>query len=643
MKLYVDEEDNGVFLLQTKCYNFIPVAEIKEGGEFIFTYEDDETSFLAALSDLLTWRGRFVKFTDDTNTYVYFTGVIVDAVEITPISVTFSGIQSIKILQDYPASYNPILASGEVKALDSLRMVDNWVKDFSTYNGKLLLVEDRDKFKCTVNIDNITLRNEADTGDFTPDYSGGDEDNTKWDSGIYYYNAGQTNGYYAAGSYCTSGCSNNRFFMKLDFKVPKRQATTFTKATLKLHFQTNRYASGVYDAVSGFPDYNERFKIFAFNNNTSAKDELFYDGDYTWSNAFGINNNGWEAVIPNIESNLHQINTITYEKEITSLLDFTDEYHFYNKTAYTDFDLYDFTIYLQVREPYAGISSERNEAIILYSAQLEVEYDLPNHIASGLAYIDTPSADDLNFSAVEHTAPYPQNVGWSTDDNYVITDNISASMANMWTASNADNILTLSMDTITDVGDTQDQTFTPLLRVIQLYSQMSQRLYVERNFTVYITNTLPSSTLQITEANIEGYPNTVKYSRGGGDNYTTLTVIGYAEQVYTLYLTEPISAQDKQKIIRNPDVYTSAMAESATNALQDYYEKDHVTLEFPVRLVNNTYKEKLQVGYTIEVYLQTGSFVDYRGANALLISKVGYYTDGTYDYANVTVTNKHEV
>ena len=171
MKFYIDEENNSVYVDNTgNVHSMHANPEIGKGGTWSVVYEKDKTTFLSELSDILTWRNRFIRFTDDTNTYVYMTGYVKDIVNITKTSCVLIGNQAGWLLEDYPANTNTILYEDTLKVIDALQIIDIWNDPFGAFDSKLIVVEDVDTLKWKGHVDNITYRNATDSGDHVPDH-----------------------------------------------------------------------------------------------------------------------------------------------------------------------------------------------------------------------------------------------------------------------------------------------------------------------------------------------------------------------------------------------------------------------------------------------------------------------------------------
>ncbi len=519
MHLHIDEEDDAVFVDNTGNLLFIRcIGEIGKGGEWSAVYETDETTFLAALDDILTWRNRFIKLTDDTDTYVYFTGYVKDIVNIKRNSCVLTGNQSSRILEDYPANTNTISYEGNLRAFTSLSIQDYWDAPFGSFDGDFIVVQDQNPESWTGSANDITYRNAADAAGQTPDHGTTLTNTTKayvrYDNFKDYapfpsraYGTDNTINYiYASHDTDGAGSSNDMFFFKFDFKVPKKQGTSFTKCTINIKGKTNHpYDVSNWSAAANFA------KIYAYTDNAGGSKTEVYD---FWTNAsewasleqVPINNlfsdlDEWDALQGNSDFGFKGLtDTFNLSLDITSLINFTDEHYFYNKTAYNDhgYDVYDFSLYVRVSELDSALAYIASSGFVFFYVGMDIEYDAINETTEGLASITTDDANTLTLN-VAHGTNMPVKDGWSVGDLYGITGKLSANLTTMFTNSSANSIFTFSGDTISDVADPADHTHTPLIRVLDHYAEISGRIWFEQNFAIKLTNTLTSSTVTLTE------------------------------------------------------------------------------------------------------------------------------------------------
>jgi hypothetical protein len=646
MKIYFDEGDNDSYVEYTSVVHSIRAnPKIGSGGAFSCIYETDETTFLSNLATIKALRGVKMKVTSDDGTpIIYFTGIVGNIINVTLTSATIIGIHSPNILQDYPANTNNVLATGYLKVIDSLQIIDEYDDPFTGMANKVITIEDVDKLTWNGHVDTTEIRDAADTGDYTPDQQAGTEGHQKYDSGVYSDTVSEN--YVYANSDGADGSASEYFWFKLNFKVPKKQGTAFTKCTIKLTMKKNN--STLYSLLYSAP--NTAF-IYAWRNDTSVKTELYdfdanradWDSSEIGSSNIFSDNAKWGNFRTSFGVNF-LTTEFTLEQDITSLIDFEDTHYFYNKTAYNDqkFDLYDFTLYVRPEQLGAAVvGTGGSSGIVLYYAGVTMEYDLDQDIAEGFGDITSSLAERLTLSGVTHTAPFPQNDGWSIGDIYTLSDPLHTALASMFTNSSADSLFTLSADTISTIGDPGDHTTTPILRLLDLYAQLSKKIWYERDWILKLTSTLTSSGLTLTEADIENYPIGLQLSFEGAESYSQIKVVGKNEQVYPVPLSPSTYAQDKIKVIQNPDVQTTHQARKIAENLQTYLDKDKLQLVFDIKLDTLSKRTNIRYGNTIHVNLESNSLINVAAeGNDLVIMDMEYYRIGSYDMAKITLSNK---
>ncbi len=650
MKVYFDDGDNGSFQAYTgKLYNVRPNSSIGAGGQFSCTYETDEINFLSDLPGLLALRGVRAKFqSDDATPHIYFTGFVVDIVNIKPTSCVIIGIQAGKILQDYPAKTNTIIQEGLIRSIDALKINDEWDDPFAGFGSYLVTFSDQNKLVWIGHPDDIDLRVAADSGDYTPSQSGGSEFHANFDNKIY-YNVANENFYYANSDVVGAISTNERFWFKFRFRVPKRQGTSFTKVSYSFTMQKNHYTPEVQAYTANFAT------IHAYTDNAGgSKTELydFFDNLGDWDSieqnlsiSFGQTVEDWDNYYFGFTQNVLS-EPFTIEKDITDLINFTEGHYFHNKVSYNDYeyDLYDFIIYIQVDEANKDIMGYDNSVgMVFYNAQLRVEYDADQDITESFGSIASATAESLTLDGAVHTTPFPQNIGLSIDDIWAITKQLPDNITDMLSNSSADSIFTTNFDAITNIADAADHTLTPLLRVMDLYADMAKAIWFERNFVLNLTSSPTSSGITLTETDIDNYPAGVDYSRIGRELYSKIIIVGKYEQQYPVTLSPPANTyvQDKVKIIPSPDVLTAHQARKIAESLQVIMEKDIITLRFHVRLDTEGKRTNLLPGNTVDVNFQSTNFIDNTAeGNDLVIMDMEYYTDASYDWAIMTLSNK---
>ncbi len=653
MRFYIDEENDSVYVNNTaNTHSLRPSPEVGAGGTFSVVYAKDQATFLSELSDILTWRNRFVRFTDNSDN-VYMAGYIRDIVNITPTSCVLIGNQAGRLLEDYPASTNTKLLEGEIKAIDALTVQDLWATPWGAFDGKLIVVEDLDKLIWKGHNDFIFYRNPTDTGTQTVDHgtalTGTTTKHTAYDDFPGYfptesraYGTNNTNNYiYASTDNDGAGSSNDRFYIRLPFKVPKKQGTNFTKCTVTLKLKTNHFWF--------FSKWDSTSYLYVLNDRTSAKTEIYdfaaHEGE--WASAEQSVNDPfealdfWNAFTADSAwgvSSMSDMFELTLD--ITADINFDDGDYFFNKTAYNDqgYDLYDFFLYLQVGEIKSTETDIFSSGFVVFFAGIEMEYDADNDITEGLGVIDTDTTSVLTLSAGSHSAPFPQTDGWSIGDIYTITDNLHTNLSNMFTNSNASALFTLSATATVGLADAADHRNTPLIRILDMYVQMAGYVWYERNMTIKFTNAagLTSSGLTILPSWVDNYIlDEYSYNRYGSDNYNSVRVIGKNEQEYFIDVSEPITVHAKVRLVNNPDVLVKSQARKVTENLQTFLEKDHVDFVVTLKLDSNDKRTKILIGNTIDV-----NFAGFATHNTLLIQKMEYWTDGTNDFAKVYLTNR---
>jgi hypothetical protein len=655
MKFYIDEAndnvfvDNSTYIVAMNC-----TPKIGNGGEFSVTYERDETNFLSDLSTLLGYRGKDVKFTDDTNTYVYMRGFIQDCINITLTSLTFVGYQAIRLLQDYPASYDPVDLSFNPKSIVSNAINDEWDEPFGATNGlvgKLLTTQDTDKRIWKGHPYSIDTRDWADplgTAD-TPNQSVGADKNVHYDNGDYGKTASSIN-YQIVGNRGGGAAHGDRMWYMLTFRVPKTQGTTFKNAWLTYRCKTTRVhtettaSQRVRDMFVDIWHVETNYTVYNVNKVTTnglAKDldkHMSYEAD-TGIQVAHTDHTGFTDY-ETLYGELLFTEMLALERQLLDDIDHSSESDFwYNKQTYNDqgIDTFDLTLLVSISGADIVASGDFNAGQALFYAMLEVEFVEDQAIPIGSDVIASNLNDYITFTLGD---PYPVNDGWSLEDICYVTPNLSTELAACFTASGADSIFTLTKDTVSGLTDINVQTNTPMLRILQLYGDIAGKTYWEHNLTVKWTSTFASSGITITETDIEMYPANVTYARYGSEGFDKIRVVGHNDQQYELDITEPVTAHSKIKVISNPDVVSSSMAKAASEGLQNYYETDMATVTFLVRLTTGM-KQNLLIGTTVAVNLESTSYVNYTGANALLVTQMQYFVKNNSDYAVVTCTNRY--
>ena len=248
-----------------------------------------------------------------------------------------------------------------MNGIDSLAIIDLWDSPFGAFDGKLIVVEDLNTLIWKGHADTIDYRNAADAASFNPAHRTGLTNTTKkhikYDNfpnylpykSRAYGTSNSTNYIYASDDNDGAGSSNERFYFRIDFKVPKKQGTNFTKCTITLTFKGNHfYFLDKWDNTS---------ILYVHNENLSAKESIYNfithqaewaAGEQSVTDPFDALDE-WDAFsADNTWGISSTTDPFTLVLNITDDINFTDEHYFYNKTAYNDqgYDLYDFTLFL---------------------------------------------------------------------------------------------------------------------------------------------------------------------------------------------------------------------------------------------------------------------------------------------------------
>ncbi len=649
MKFYVDIAGDGVlvdqsaYIIDQQCN-----PKVGNGGNFYANLQRLKADFLTNKSTYEGWRGKQIKFMDDTDTYTYMHGYIQNVVNITHRSCVFVGYQAIRLLQDYPADYDPILYENTIKSIGDQFVQDRWdilaYTANALYQNDIVSVIDANKLQWVGHPQNVDMRSSADPlgAARVPDKTyGTTKDDINFDTEDYGKVATPVN-YYIFGNDQSNPVALDHYWILVDFTVPKVQGTNFKACVLKIVYKgKNSHIDGLvfpYESVfivgDAFTTYVTKLTATGMSLDKTLFDSVEVDttaevalSDYAAFNKFEVFN-----------TKTHFTDTIIWEKDITPDMDITAENdNWYNKTSYNDEGIDTFDISFLIRVPgllaFEGVV-DPTVGIALFNSRLTVSFDSPQTCPVGASIISSNTTAKLTLSKA---SPFPINDGWSQEDTYFISHPLSTQLNDAFLASGADGEFTLSKDTVADKTDLTKHVFTPFLRILQLYSELGGKTYWEHNLVISWTSTFTDSTINFTETDVDNYPKSVKFNKWGDEAVDKIIVVGLNERDYNVPVNEPVTATGKVRTLTNPDIISDTQARSFAEALKTYLEKDLQTVSFDVRMTT-ALKTNMIIGKTADVSFESGNYVS---ITAGLILEVEIIDRNNDDYATVTITNKH--